>query len=185
VARKSKHRRLVLYDESLDNIVGIINTRTLLLHPEVDMDEVIEMPSFVPESMNLLQLYISLQRQKRRATIVLDEFGTTAGFLTMEDILEEMVGDLRREDDPVDREITRLGPDRWLLKGKVRIDDFLEEFPALAEVAEVDTMGGMLTHELEMIPKEGDSAECFGLRLTALEVDERRVLTLLVERVKP
>lgn len=183
-ARRLQHRRLVLYNENLDNIVGILNTRTLLLFPGVDIDEAIELPSFVPESMNLLQLYLSLQRQKRRVTIVLDEFGQTAGFLTLEDIIEEMVGDIRREDEPEEREITRLGRGRWMVKGELRIDDFREEYPSLEEAPEVDTMGGLLTRGLEVIPREGESFEIDGLRLTAIEVDERRVYTILVEETK-
>src|SRR5207249_4078293 len=96
-ARKYKHRRLPIYDETPDTIVGILNTRALLLDRQIDLAEAIEFPSFVPESMNLLQLLKSLQRQQRGLAIVLDEFGGTAGLVTMEDILEEMVGEIRGE----------------------------------------------------------------------------------------
>src|SRR6185295_9319154 len=89
-ARKFRHRRLPMYDETPDTIVGILNTRALLLDPEVDLADAIEFPSFVPESMNLLQLLKSLQRQKRGMAIVMDEFGGTAGLVTTEDILGEM-----------------------------------------------------------------------------------------------
>ena len=96
-ARKYKHRRLPIYDETPDTIVGILNTRALLLDPQIDLADAIEFPSFVPETMNLLQLLKSLQRQQRGLAIVLDEFGGTAGVVTMEDILEELIGqDSRR-----------------------------------------------------------------------------------------
>ena len=95
-ARKHKHRRLPIYDETPDTIVGILNTRALLLDPQIDLADAIEFPSFVPESMNLLQLFKSLQRQQRGLAIVLDEFGGTAGVVTMEDILEEVIGKIRR-----------------------------------------------------------------------------------------
>src|SRR5262249_7175509 len=91
-ARRYKHRRLPIFDETPDTIVGILNTRALLLDPNVDLADAIEFPSFVPETMNLLQLLKSLQRQQRGLAIVLDEFGGTAGIVTMEDILEEMIG---------------------------------------------------------------------------------------------
>src|SRR3989442_4984703 len=88
---KHKHRRLPIYDETPDNIVGILNTRALLLDPQIDLSDAIELPSFVPESMNLLQLLKSLQRQRRGLGIVMDEFRGTAGIVTMEDILEVMI----------------------------------------------------------------------------------------------
>ena len=94
-ARKFKHRRLPIYDETPDTIVGILNTRALLLDPKIDLSEVIEFPSFVPKTMNLLQLFQSLQKQHRGLAVVLDEFGGVAGLVTMEDILGELVGKIR------------------------------------------------------------------------------------------
>ena len=94
-ARRYKHRRLPIFDETPDTIVGILNTRALLLDPNGDLADAIEFPSFVPETMNLLQLLKSLQRQQRGLAMVLDEFGGTAGIVTMEDILEEMIGKIR------------------------------------------------------------------------------------------
>ena len=94
-ARKHKHQRLPIYDETPDTIVGILNTRALLLDPQIDLSEAIEFPSFVPESMNLLQLFRSFQRQRRGMGIVLDEYGGTAGLVTTEDILEEVVGEIQ------------------------------------------------------------------------------------------
>src|ERR1051326_5109364 len=99
-AREHKHRRLPIYDETPDTIVGVLNTQALLLKPERDLAEVIEFPSFVPETMNLLQLLKSLQRQQRGLAIVLDEFGGTAGLITSEDILAEVVGPIRMEAEP-------------------------------------------------------------------------------------
>src|ERR1041385_1120113 len=98
-ARKHRHRRLPMFDETPDTIVGILNTQALLLDPHIDLADAIEFPSFVQESMNLLQLLKSLQRQQRGLAIVLDEFGGTAGIVTMEDILEEMIGKIRGEAD--------------------------------------------------------------------------------------
>ena len=96
-AKRFKHRRLPIYDENVDTIVGVLNTRAFLLDPEADLALAIEFPSFVPESANLLQLLKSLQRQQRGLAIVLDEFGGTAGIVTLEDILEEVLGELRSE----------------------------------------------------------------------------------------
>ena len=180
-ARKYQHRRLPIYDESPDTIVGILNTRVLLLDPGIDLEEAIEFPSFVPESMNLLQLLKSLQRQQRGMAMVLDEFGGTAGLVTMEDILEEMIGEIRGESEAQGFIMEKLGEGRWRVNGTMRLEDFGREHPELGEVPGVDTMGGLLLSQLEVVPGVGQSAVFRGLKLTATAADERRVRELLVE----
>jgi CBS domain containing-hemolysin-like protein len=180
-ARKYKHRRLPIYDETPDTIVGILNTRALLLDPQIDLADAIEFPSFVPAAMNLLQLLKSLQRQQRGLAIVLDEFGGTAGIVTMEDILEEMIGKIRGEAEPERVVMEKLGPGRWRVSGTLRLDDFRREYPALPDVADVETMGGLLTSLLDVVPAPGESASYRGLKLTAQTTDERRVKEVLVE----
>jgi putative hemolysin len=182
-ARKYKHRRLPIYDETPDTIVGILNTRALLLDPQIDLADAIEFPSFVPAAMNLLQLLKSLQRQQRGLAIVLDEFGGTAGIVTMEDILEEMIGRIRGEAEPERVVMEKLAPGRWRVSGALRLDDFRREYPALPEVAEVETMGGLLTNLLDVVPAPGESATYRGLKLTAQATDERRVKEVLVEAI--
>ena len=182
-ARKYKHRRLPIYDETPDTIVGVLNTRALLLDPTIDLADAIELPSFVPESMNLLQLLKSLQRQQRGMAIVLDEFGTTAGLVTTEDILEELIGEIRSESEAQGFVMEKLGEGRWRVNGTMRLEDFRREYPALGEVPEVDTMAGLLTAQLEVVPGVGQSALVRGLKLTATAADERRVKELLVETV--
>jgi putative hemolysin len=183
-ARKAKHRRLPIYDETPDTIVGILNTRALLLDPQIDLADAIEFPSFVPESMNLLQLLKSLQRQQRGLAIVLDEFGGTAGIVTMEDILEEMIGKIRGELESEKFVMEKLAAGRWRVAGTMRLDDFRREYPSLPEVPDVETMGGLLMSLLDVVPNPGDSASFRGLKLTAQSTDERRVRELMVEATK-
>jgi CBS domain containing-hemolysin-like protein len=184
VARRTKHRRLPIYDETPDTIVGILNTRALLLDPKADLAEVIEFPSFVPESMNLLQLFRALQKQQRGLAIVLDEFGGAAGLVTMEDILGGIVGKIRIASEPQGFVLEKISPGRWRVNGTMRLEDFRREFPALPDVAEVETMGGLLTHLCGVVPDTGESTTFAGLKLTAQVADERRVRELLVETVK-
>ncbi len=184
-ARRHKHRRLPIYDETPDTIVGILNTRALLLDPQIDLADAIEFPSFVPESMNLLQLLRSLQRQQRGLAIVLDEFGGTAGIVAMEDILEEVIGRIRADVETTRLVMEKLGPGRWRVSGILRLDDFRREYPALGTVPEIETMGGLLMSLLDIVPNPGDSAIFRGLKLTAETTDERRVRELVVETVKP
>jgi len=183
-ARKSRHRRLPMYDETPDTIVGILNTRALLLDPDADLAEAIEFPSFVPETMNVLQLFKSLQRQKRGMAIVMDEFGGVAGLVTMEDIFTELVGKFHHAVESSGFVMEKLAPGRWRVSGIMRLDDFRREFPELPDLPGTETMGGLLSRLLDVVPALGDSATYRGLRLTAQSVDERRVRELLVERVK-
>lgn len=183
-ARKYKHRRLPIYDETPDTIVGILNTRALLLDPKIDLSEVIDFPSFVPESMNLLQLFRALQKQQRGLAIVLDEFGGAAGLVTMEDILGGIIGKIRVATEPQGFVLEKISPGHWRVNGTMRLEDFRREFPVLPEVAEVETMGGLLTHLLGVVPDAGETATFAGLKLTAHAVDERRVRELLVQQTK-
>ena len=183
-ARAHKHRRLPIYDETLDTIVGVLNTRQLLLDPGIDLSEAIEFPSNVPETMNLLQLLKSLQRQQRGMAIVLDEFGGTAGLITIEDILEEVVGEIRDRDEPPEFTIEKLGEARWRVSGTTPIEKFRIECPEIGAVPDVETMGGLVVKLFEVVPAAGQSASFRALRLTAQLVDERRVREVLVEVVK-
>jgi putative hemolysin len=184
-ARKHKHSRLPMYDETPDTIVGVLNTRALLLDPQIDLADAIEFPSFVPASMNLLKLLKSLQRQHRTMAIVLDEFGGTAGLVTTEDILAEIVGKIRAEIESEGFVMASLGAGRWRVNGTMRLGDFRREYPPLGDVAEVETMGGLLVNLLNVVPGAGEWAVFCGLKLTAQVADERRVRELLVETVKP
>ena len=182
-AHKHRHRRLPLYDETPDTIVGVLNTRTLLLDPAVDLADAIELPSFVPETMNLLHLFKSLQRQQRGLAIVLDEFGGTAGIVTMEDILEEVVGKIRGEIDAETYVMEKQAPGRWRVSGFLRLDDFRREYPPLVEVADVETLGGLMMSLMDVVPSTGDSVVYHGLKLTAQVTDERRIRELLIETI--
>ncbi len=184
-ARKFGHERLPLYDESPDTIVGILNCRALLLEPNGDLADAIEFPSFVPESMNLLQLLSALQRQRRGLAIVMDEFGSTAGLVTMEDIIEAIVGEIRGEGEAPGFVMELLAPGRWRVNGTMRVEDFRREYPELGDVPGVDTMGGLLVALKEIVPLAGESVVFGGVRLTAHAADERRVREVMVERVKP
>ena len=154
----------------------------MLLDPQIDLADAIEFPSFVPETMNLLQLLKSLQRQQRGLAIVLDEFGGTAGMVTMEDIFEEMIGKIPRRSRTgrVRDGETRpraagasAAPCGWMISGA--------NTRRWEMCPEVETMGGLLMSLLDVVPSPGDSATFRGLKLTAQSADERRVRELLVE----
>jgi putative hemolysin len=154
------------------------------LDPQMDLADAIEFPSFVPESMNLLQLLKSLQRQQRGLAIVLDEFGGTAGIVTMQDIVEQIVGEIRGEGEPEGFVMEKLGEGRWRVNGTMRLEDFRREYPALGSAPDVDTMGGLMVAVRETVPATGESVYFHGLKLTALSADERRVREVLVDATR-
>ena len=184
-ARKFKHRRLPIYDGTPDTIVGVLNTRRLLLDPDIELSEAIEFPSFVPESMNLLQLLKSFQRQQRGLAIVLDEFGGTAGVTSMEDILELTVGEIHSEAGTEGFVIEKIGEGKWRANGTMRLEDFRRLYPGLGEVGEVETLGGLMVAQCEVVPPVGQSISFQGLKMTVHVADERRVKELLVEIARP
>lgn len=182
-ARKLKHTRLPIYDETPDTIVGVLNVRAFLLNPGADLEEVIEFPSFVPESMNLLHLLRSLQRQRRGMAIVLDEFGGTAGLVTLEDILEDVLGSFQKRGDKAFT-YQKLGPGKWRVSGLCPIEEFRREYPGIGEVDEVDTMAGLFVRQMEYVPGLNETTAYKGLKLTAVKVDDRRVHEMTVETFK-
>ncbi len=183
-ARQHKHRRLPMYDYTVDTIVGVLNTRALLLNPDEDISMAIEFPSFVPESMNLLQLLKSLQRQQRGLAIVLDEFGGTAGIVTIEDIMVEVLGEIRGEHSTERAVMEKLGENRWRVSGSLRLDSFRREYPQLPEFDGCETMAGLALQQFEVVPDVGESIAVAGLRLTVQAADERRIRDLMVEVIK-
>ncbi len=184
-ARRLKRSRLPIYEENPDTIVGILDTKKLLLKPEAQLEEVMEFAAFIPETMNLWDLFQSLRRQKRGLAVALDEFGETAGIVTMSDILEEMVGDLELEEDSNEKPVRQIRPGVWLAAGSTQLEDFHEKRPDFPydEELEVETMNGLMIYQLELVPKEGQSILYGDYRLKATKVDARRVLELEIEKV--
>lgn len=182
-AREQQHRRLPMYNESPDTIVGILNAPRLLADPTVDMVEVIDFPSFVPEEMNLLELLKSFQRYQHSMAIVLDEFGSTVGLVTLEDILNDVVGGLRREGGADEFVMEEIAPGQWRLSGNVWLEDFRREYPQLQRAEGVDTIGGLVASQMDVIPPVGTEVNYSGLKLKVTQADGRRVLEVEAKRM--
>ncbi len=182
-AREQQHRRLPMYNESPDTIVGILNAPRLLADPTVDMVEVIDFPSFVPEEMNLLELLKSFQRYQHSMAIVLDEFGSTVGLVTLEDILNDVVDELRREGGADEFVMEEIAPGQWRLSGNVWLEDFRREYPQLQRAEGVDTIGGLVASQMDVIPPVGTEVNYSGLKLKVTQADGRRVLEVEAKRM--
>ena len=140
---------------------------------------------FVPESMSIDDLLHEFQRRKVHIAIVLDEYGGTAGLVTIEDLLEEIVGEIQDEYDVEEPLVEQLGEDRARVDGRASVDDLLELWDIelqLEDEDEYDTVGGLVYHRIGGVPAPGDEIHVDGLRLTVETTDGRRVGKVLVVR---
>jgi putative hemolysin len=187
------HSRIPVYDTSIDDIVGILYAKDLLPYL-VGEDEpppvrtLVRTPLFVPESMLVDDLLHSFQRRKVHIAVVLDEYGGTAGLVTIEDLIEEIVGEIQDEYDEEEPLIVPLSADEARVDGRTAVDDLVEHFETSLDGEdsdEYDTVGGLIYHRIGGVPHVGDSVEVDGLRLTVETTDGRRVGKVLVIRQRP
>ncbi|MFL5641397.1 MAG: hemolysin family protein [Chloroflexota bacterium] len=184
------HSRIPVYEQSIDEIVGILYAKDLLpflkaLGSRPDLRSILRTPVFVPESMSVDDLLHEFQRRKVHIAIVLDEYGGTAGLATIEDLLEEIVGEIQDEYDAEEPLIVRLDDDQARIDGRADIDDLAELFGTdlgLDDADEYDTVGGLIYHRLGTVPRPGDQVEMDGLTLTVETTDGRRVGKVLAVR---
>jgi putative hemolysin len=185
------HSRIPIYEETVDEIVGILYAKDLLPflresapeHPT--LRSLLRTPVLVPESMTVDDLLHELQRRKVHLAIVLDEYGGTAGLVTIEDLIEEIVGEIQDEYDVEEPMIVKLSDDEARVDGRADVDDLSELFDrpiALEDDDEYDTVGGLIYHRIGGVPKPGDQVSVDGLTLTVETTDGRRVGKVLVVR---
>lgn len=195
IIEESGYSRIPVYEEEIDNIIGILSTRLYLLNqrkPRKDqksLKELLFAPHFVPESVHATNLLSDMKKNKIHMAVVVDEYGGTAGIITMEDLLEEIVGKIYDEtDDPVseDANIVLLSENLWRVKGSVILEELEEALGVtFPEDVEFETMAGMVLSTLSVIPDEGTQpeAECFGLHVKVEKIKERRVESVLVSLI--
>ncbi len=187
------HSRIPVYEETIDEIVGILYAKDLLPFLKGAVDQrpsvrsILRTPVFVPESMTVDDLLHELQRRKVHLAIVLDEYGGTAGLVTIEDLLEEIVGEIQDEYDEEEPLIVRISDDEARIDGRAAIDDLEELFDTslgLEDEDQYDTLGGLIYHRIGGVPKPGDRVVVDGLTLTVETTDGRRVGKVLAVRDK-
>jgi magnesium and cobalt exporter, CNNM family len=185
------HSRIPVYEETIDEIIGILYAKDLLPFLKGSVTErpslrsILRTPVFVPESMSVDDLLHEFQRRKIHIAIVLDEYGGTAGLVTIEDLLEEIVGEIQDEYDAEEPLIVRISDDEARIDGRADVDDLAELFDTnlgLEDADEYDTVGGLIYHRIGGVPKPGDRVVVDGLTLTVETTDGRRVGKVLVVR---
>ncbi len=184
------HSRIPVYEESIDNVIGILYAKDLLPYlkdnaEQPELRRLLRPPLFVPESMSVDDLLHELQRRKVHIAVVLDEYGGTAGIVTIEDLLEEIVGEIQDEYDVEEPMVERISDTEVRFDGRANIDDFVDALGvdlADEDREEYDTVGGFVYHRVGGIPKVGDTLEVDGLTLRVESTDGRRVGKVLAVR---
>ena len=189
---ESGRSRFPVYDGDADHIVGILNTRDFLVNAQEDapspLTELLRPAYFVPESVRTDVLFRDMQGKKVHMAIVVDEYGGTSGLVTMEDLLEEIVGNIYDEFDPLEeKDIEQVEPGVWKASGSCELETLAEALEMEFPEEESDTLGGLVFAQLSVIPEDGSQLEvdACGLHIKVLNFTDRRVEWALVSKVEP
>ena len=179
-----KHSRIPVCDDDADNIIGILHIKDFLLQAfmnktdDVDIKPLLRKPYFVPETKNIDSLFFEMQKEKQQIAILIDEYGGFSGIVTMEDIIEEIFGDIDDEYDEEEEVINKIDENTYISDGDVNIDDLNEELEINLESENSETIGGFIIDILGEIPEkedEGKVIEQDNLKFTILEINDRRI----------
>ena len=190
--KSQNHSHLPVYEGSIDNVIGILQIRTFIkaylrLGAQMDLRELLDEPLFIHQSTNIDELLPIMSRHKQNIAVVTDNYGGTLGIVTVEDILEELVGEIWDEDDVVEETVVELSEGVYLVDAEESVSDVFEQtdFTDPEEDEElVNTLMGEWAYEqFTAIPQPGDSFEYHGLRVTVAEMEHNRILKLRVEKL--
>jgi CBS domain containing-hemolysin-like protein len=181
------YSRVPVYREDLDDVIGIVYAKDVLkaLHQgkhDTRLSEVAREPRYIPETKKVAELLREMQRDKFHIALVTDEYGSLTGLVTLEDLLEELVGDIADEYDREEPELVEVGDGRYRVSGKASIDDVNDLLDVDLPDEEWDTVAGLLLDLFGRIPKSGDEVSFRGLSFTAEEVQGRRISKVLIAR---
>jgi CBS domain containing-hemolysin-like protein len=182
--------RIPVYDGSIDNIIGVLYAKDLLriqrAHQQPDqVSELVRPAYFVPESKHLDDLLRELQQQHVHMAIVVDEYGSVSGLVTIEDLVEEIIGDIQDEYDREEQLLEQISPDEYLVNAKISLDELNEELDTKLTSEDYDTLGGFVYGHLDKIPTVGDEVEAGGFTMTVMSTRGRRVTKVRLLRQRP
>ena len=177
--REQEYSRFPVYKDSLDNIAGFVFVKDLVILSTADdarpVTTLLRPAVFVPETKRVPELLKQFQRQQTQCAIVVDEYGGTAGLVTIEDLLEEIVGEIRDEYDVESEPIVDEGNGRWVFSGKANIDEVIQRLNVDIEREGFETVGGYLLSHLGRVPAVGETFEMDGLTVEVLDAERRRI----------
>jgi len=188
---ETAHSRFPVYEKSKDNVIGILLAKDLLRYysnsNDFDVRDMLRPAVFVPESKRLNILLREFKANRNHIAIIVDEYGGVAGLVTIEDVLEQIVGDIEDEFD-FDETEDNIIPDksgRFRVKAVTEIEDFNEHFKVKFSDEDFDTVGGLVVNQFGRVPKRGESVTFDGFKFSVLRADSRMVHSMLVEKIEP
>lgn len=183
--RETMYTRVPIYEEDADNVVGILNIKDLILAPHdklFSIKEIMRKPYYVYERKNISQLFKDMQRESQSIAIVLDEYGSTAGMITTEDLLEEIVGDIRDEyDDDEAEPFIRLSENMYRIDGAYKLDDLNEKLDLALISGDNDSVGGYIIEKLDRLPEVGDRLHADNLEFVIEKAENNRIESVLLK----
>lgn len=191
--QEQEYSRIPVYGENLDNILGLVYVKDLIqlqgghegAHVQTDLPQLLRPATFVPETKRVADLLKEFQRKQTQLAIVVDEYGGTAGLATIEDLLEEIVGEIRDEYD-VETELVMEEPDgAFVFSGKVNFDEVRERLNVELEPEGFETVGGYVLTRVGRVPAAGETFELDGMTVEVLEAERRRIHRVRFRRVPP
>lgn len=180
---ESRYSRLLVYEESLDNIIGVIHIKDLLDKDGIttkEIKDIMTTPMFVQRFEKINDLLTNLQQNKAHIAVVLDEYGGTLGIVTMEDILEELVGEIWDEHDEVVENFKKTEDNTYMVDASVSFDEFCDFFDVTDTETESVSVGGWITEELGHTPEIGEGFEYENLSIKVMEIDSHRITEISV-----
>ena len=184
IFREEKYTRFPVYEESTDNVIGIINVKDLLLlegKENFSIRDFLRQPLYTYEFKKAAEMMVEMRKTLNNTVIVLDEYGATAGLITLEDMLEEIVGEIRDEyDEDEEESVVELEPGQYRVNASLKLDDLNECLDLKLESEDYDSLGGLVIGLLDHLPEEGEEVTHDGLRMVVEHMDKNRIETILL-----
>ncbi len=187
IVLENQYTRYPVYDQDLDHVVGILHVKDLYAHScndeEFDLSQILREPMLVPETIKMDVLLKDFKSKKNQIAIVIDEFGGTAGLITLEDVLEEICGEVQDEFDEEEADIKELCENEYIANAMLRVDELADFFDIEIDEEEVDTIAGIVVKELGRIAEINDTVIYMGLEFEVLEIDGARITKLKITKL--
>jgi CBS domain containing-hemolysin-like protein len=185
--KESGHSRIPVFEEDIDNIIGVIYAKDILIYAkegkELKIIEIMRPVHFVPETKKIVELLAEMQKLKVHIAVALDEYGGTSGLVTVEDLLEEIVGEIQDEYDQELPKIVKIDENNFLIGGGASIEEVIEETDLPVSQGDFDTMGGFIFSYIGRVPKQGDEIRINDYKITITSVISKRIAQ--VRLIKP
>lgn len=185
IFKESGFSRLPVYEETIDSIIGVINEKDFhnyIMGTELNFTEIMKPAEFIPPSMKLSELLRKLQKNKLHIAVIVDEFGGTEGIVTLEDIIEEIVGEIWDEHDEIEDGVKELGDNKFIIPTTLDLDELFDYFE-IEDETEASTINGWVIQHTDKIPDEGDSFEFDNLSVTVTKVEGQKAEEILIKKL--